>query len=79
MECIGYAQAWLGRASGSETFKGFLPHAPSSNALASRDTGHAVQVRDSKDPDGPVLTFRLGEFGALLAGAKDGEFGQPEF
>jgi hypothetical protein len=38
-----------------------------------------IQVRDSKDPDGPVLTFPLGEFGALLAGAKDGEFGQPEF
>ena len=44
-----------------------------------RRNGEMIQVRDSKDPDGPVLTFPLGEFGALLAGAKDGEFGQPEF
>ncbi|HUZ23181.1 MAG TPA: DUF397 domain-containing protein [Streptosporangiaceae bacterium] len=27
------------------------------NCVEARDTGHAVQVRDSKNPDGPVLTF----------------------
>lgn len=33
-----------------------------------------VQVRDSKDPEGTVLTFTTDEWTAFLAGAKDGEF-----
>lgn len=33
-----------------------------------------VQVRDSKDPDGPVLTFTAAEWDAFLNGAKAGEF-----
>lgn len=33
-----------------------------------------VQVRDTKDRTGPVLTFTLGEWDAMLAGAKAGEF-----
>ncbi|MDP4505512.1 DUF397 domain-containing protein [Nonomuraea turcica] len=37
-------------------------------------TTAGVHVRDSKDPDGPVLTFTPSEFRALVAGAKDGEF-----
>ena len=32
-------------------------------------------VRDSKDPDGPVLRFTPAEWEAFLAGAKTGEFG----
>lgn len=35
--------------------------------------GH-VWVRDSKDPDGPVLRFTRTEIAALLAGVKAGEF-----
>jgi hypothetical protein len=31
-------------------------------------------VRDSKDPDGPVLNFSRGEMLAFLQGAKAGEF-----
>ena len=31
-------------------------------------------VRDSKDPDGPVLIFTPGEWSAFLAGVKAGEF-----
>jgi len=31
-------------------------------------------VRDSKDPDGPVLTFTQAEWIAFIAGAKAGEF-----
>lgn len=31
-------------------------------------------VRDSKDPDGPVLSFNLGEWTAFLEGIRLGEF-----
>jgi hypothetical protein len=34
----------------------------------------AVDVRDSKDPDGPVLHFTRAVFAAWLDGAKRGEF-----
>jgi len=34
-----------------------------------------VAVRDSKDPDGPRLTFSPGEWRAFVAGVKAGEFG----
>jgi hypothetical protein len=34
-----------------------------------------VHVRDSKDPDGPVLTFPPGTWQAFLAGVKAGELG----
>jgi hypothetical protein len=40
--------------------------------VANRDYG--VQVRDSKDPQGPVLSFTHAEWDAFLAGARDGEF-----
>jgi hypothetical protein len=33
-----------------------------------------VEVRDSKDPDGPVLRFAPSEFVAWLEGAKKAEF-----
>ena len=33
-----------------------------------------IAVRDSKDPDGPVLHFTHGEMLAFLQGAKAGEF-----
>jgi hypothetical protein len=36
------------------------------------DGGRAV--RDSKDPDGPVLTFSRAEWTAFVDGAKLGEF-----
>ena len=34
-----------------------------------------VAVRDSKDPDGPKLTFSPAEWRAFVAGVKAGEFG----
>lgn len=36
--------------------------------------GDAIGVRDSKNPDGPVLVFTLREFDAFLDGAAKGEF-----
>lgn len=52
---------------------------------ASRSTGGAncvemrrgaigVDVRDSKDPDGAVLSFSAAQFAAWLDGADDGEY-----
>lgn len=32
-------------------------------------------VRDSKDPDGPRLTFTAPEWSAFISGASNGEFG----
>lgn len=32
-------------------------------------------VRDSKDPDGPVLEFARAEWDAFLSGCKAGQFG----
>jgi Domain of unknown function (DUF397) len=36
-----------------------------------------VKVRDSKDPDGPVLGFTHAEWDAFVTGAKKGEFDLP--
>lgn len=36
--------------------------------------GGGRAVRDSKDPDGPKLTFTPGEWQAFLAGVKSSEF-----
>jgi Domain of unknown function (DUF397) len=33
-----------------------------------------VVVRDSKDPDGPILQFTASEWTAFLAGVRDGDF-----
>lgn len=35
---------------------------------------NAIGLRDSKNPDGPVLIFTLTEFEAFLDGAAKGEF-----
>jgi hypothetical protein len=37
--------------------------------------GGTVAVRDSRRPAGPALVFSTAEWGAFVAGAKDGEFG----
>jgi hypothetical protein len=34
----------------------------------------AIAVRDSRNPDGPVLLFTQSEWDAFVGGAKDGEF-----
>lgn len=36
----------------------------------------AVEVRDSKDPHGPVLQFSGAQFAAWLGGAASGEYSQ---
>ena len=36
--------------------------------------GGGIGVRDSKDPEGPVLRFTPGEWHAFIGGARNGEF-----
>jgi hypothetical protein len=38
---------------------------------------NAVVIRDSKDPDGPTLTFTRDEWVAFALGVVDGEFALP--
>ena len=42
----------------------------------SDDLPAAVGVRDSKDPNGPVLVFTPGAWRAFVAGVKNSEFGR---
>jgi hypothetical protein len=44
------------------------------NCVEMRRHGEAVEVRDSKHPDGPTLRFTPAEFAAWLDGAKRAEF-----
>ena len=39
-----------------------------------RRTDDGVDIRDSKDPDGPILHYTPAEFAAWIDGAKKGEF-----
>lgn len=34
----------------------------------------SIAIRDSKDPDGPILVYTRSEFRAFLDGARNGEF-----
>lgn len=42
--------------------------------VEARIVSDEIQVRDSKDPDGTVLTFTTKEWDAFVGGAKDGDF-----
>lgn len=45
-----------------------------SSCVEITETADAVGVRDSKDPNGPVLVFTKKEWAAFIAGAREGEF-----
>jgi hypothetical protein len=49
---------------------------PSGNCveMARLPEGAGIAVRNSRDPEGPVLIYRLDEIAAFLAGARDGDF-----
>jgi hypothetical protein len=38
---------------------------------------HYVEIRDSKDPDGPILKLDFAEWNAFTAGVRNGEFDMP--
>jgi hypothetical protein len=42
--------------------------------IASTTDGNRIVIRDSKDPDGPILVYTPIEFSAFLDGARNGEF-----
>lgn len=42
--------------------------------VEAQHTGNTIQVRDSKDPDGPVLNFTETEWTAFIQGVEDGDF-----
>lgn len=44
------------------------------NCVEMRRNGSAVEIRDSKNPEGPIQRFTAAEVGAWLDGAKNGEF-----
>ena len=44
------------------------------SCVESRRHHDMIEVRDSKDPSGPVLRFRPDEYAAWLDGARNGEF-----
>lgn len=44
------------------------------NCVEVAGLGDSIGIRDSKDPDGPVLHFTRTEMVAFLRGAKGGEF-----
>lgn len=40
-------------------------------------SGDVIQVRDSKQPRGPVLGFTPAEWDAFVGGVRNGEFDRP--
>jgi hypothetical protein len=48
--------------------------AASGDCVEMRRRDDQVQIRDSKNPDGAILTFSKVQISAWLAGARQGEF-----
>lgn len=57
-----------------ETWTKANASASTGNCVEARRTKSGVQLRDSKDPTGPVLTFTPAEWAAFITGAQGGEF-----
>jgi Domain of unknown function (DUF397) len=60
--------------SGSHWVKSSLSFSNSNCVEVASLPGGGIGVRDSKDPEGPVLRFTPGEWDAFLGGARNGEF-----
>jgi hypothetical protein len=44
------------------------------NCVELRRNGDAIEVRDSKDPEGPILRYTTPELVAFVDGVRKGEF-----
>ena len=44
------------------------------NCVEAAELDDTVAVRDSKDPNGPILRFTKEEWSSFVAGIRDGEF-----
>jgi hypothetical protein len=62
---------------GDEWFKSSFSYANGNCLEAQYLTDGGVQVRNSRDREGPVLTFTGEEWRAFIAGARNGEFDLP--
>jgi Domain of unknown function (DUF397) len=49
-------------------------HCHTDQCVEVSSSDHGVKIRDTKEPDGPVLNFTVQEWRAFIQGAKDGEF-----
>ncbi len=63
-----------GPRSAANWFKSSLSFSNSNCVEVASLTAGEIGVRDSKDPEGPVLRFTPGEWRAFLGGARNGEF-----
>jgi hypothetical protein len=61
-------------SNGSRWIKSSLSFSNSNCVEVASLPGDEIGVRDSKDPDGPVLRFTTGEWDAFLGGVRNGEF-----
>lgn len=57
-----------------ETWRTATKSADKGACVEARLDGPIIQVRDTKDREGPVLSFTAAEWDAFLDGAKNGEF-----
>jgi Domain of unknown function (DUF397) len=53
-------------------------HSAGGDCVEWRFTGGAVQIRNSRDTEGPVLTFTHSEWRAFLGAAKQGDVDLPK-
>jgi hypothetical protein len=63
-----------GPGSAPHWIKSSLSFSNSNCVEVARLLAGEIGVRDSKDPEGPVLRFTPGEWHAFLGGARNGEF-----
>lgn len=47
---------------------------PNGQCVEVAATDGRIAIRDSKDPEGPILVYTPSEFSAFLEGARNGEF-----
>lgn len=64
-----------GRGSGLAWVKSSLSFANGNCVEVAGLPDAPICVRNSRDPDGPVLRFTLDEWRAFLGGVRNGEFG----
>jgi hypothetical protein len=64
--------------TGSTWIKSSLSFANGNCVEAVQLPGGLVAVRNSRDPDGPVLQFTPDEWRAFIGGAVNGEFDLPQ-
>lgn len=77
-DCVEVAAQWIkasrSGSNGGQCVEVSVASGRDSTVANKEDEPLVVQVRDSKNPEGPVLTFTRSEWEAFLDGARYGEF-----